>query len=134
MTNRVGNKDEAHQRSKEEKARIKASNIAQEAEKKAAAAAKYHNEIKNHPRSATPVDAAKSDGTKKKNDAKKTAAPAKPKAVKPAKPATKAARKTTVAKTVKAKPAKAASDKSSKDSKKAASDKDATGGKKQESK
>lgn len=132
MTNRVGNKDEAHQRSKEEKARIKASNLAQEAVKKAAAAAKYHNEIKNHPRPATSVDEVKSDETKKKkNDVKKTAAPAKPKSVKPAKPATKAARKTTAAKTVKA---KAATDKPSKASKKAASDKDATGGKKQESK
>lgn len=116
MTNRIGNKDEAHQRSKEEKARIKASNIAQEAVKKAAAAAKYHNEIKGQPRAATPADTAKSA------EKKKSSTPVKTKAVKSAKPA-KAASKTTAAKTVKAKPAKAASDKSSKDSKKAVSDK-----------
>lgn len=122
MTNRIGNKDEAHQRSKEEKARIKASNIAQEAVKKAAAAAKYHNEIKGQPRAATPAD------TEKSAEKKKTSTPVKAKAVKSvksAKPA-KTASKTTAAKTVKAKPAKAASDKSSKDSKKAVSDKATT--------
>lgn len=118
MTNRIGNKDEAHQRSKEEKARIKASNIAQEAVKKAAAAAKYHNEIKGQPRAATPADTEKSAE-------KKTSTPVKAKAVKSAKPA-KTASKTTAAKTVKTKPAKAASDKSSKDSKKAVSDKATT--------
>lgn len=46
MTNRIGNKDIAHQRGKEEKKRIKASNKALEAEKKAAANAKYRNAIK----------------------------------------------------------------------------------------
>ena len=35
MTNRIGNKDEAHQRSQKEKARIKRDNIAREAIKKA---------------------------------------------------------------------------------------------------
>ncbi|WP_200953953.1 hypothetical protein [Massilia sp. Root351] len=46
MTNRIGNKDVAQQRSKEEKARIKRSNIEMEAVKKAAAKAKYRNEVK----------------------------------------------------------------------------------------
>ncbi|WP_200955693.1 hypothetical protein [Massilia sp. Root418] len=46
MTNRIGNKDVAQQRSKEEKARIKRSNIEMEAVKKAAARAKYRNEVK----------------------------------------------------------------------------------------
>ncbi|MFC7299642.1 hypothetical protein [Herminiimonas aquatilis] len=45
MTNRIGNKDIAHQRSEEEKKRIKASNQTMEAEKKAAANAKYRNAI-----------------------------------------------------------------------------------------
>jgi len=125
MTNRIGNKDEAHQRSKEEKARIKASNVAQEAVKKVTAAEKYHNEVKGQPRAATPLDAAKSD------EKKKIAPPAKAKSVKLAKPATK----TAAAKTVKAKSVKAASDESSKDNKshdKAGLDKGAGGGKKQE--
>lgn len=46
MTSRIGNKDVAHQRGKAEKARIKASNKAFEAEKKAASNAKYRNAIK----------------------------------------------------------------------------------------
>lgn len=46
MTNRIGNKDVAQQRSKEEKARIKRTNIEMEALKKAAAKAKYRNEVK----------------------------------------------------------------------------------------
>jgi hypothetical protein len=46
MTSRIGNKDVAHQRGKAEKQRIKASNIAMEAEKKEKAAAKYHNETR----------------------------------------------------------------------------------------
>lgn len=46
MTNRIGNKDVAQQRSKEEKQRIKKDNIAREAIKKAEAKAKYRNEIK----------------------------------------------------------------------------------------
>jgi len=51
MTNRIGNKDVAHQRSKEEKKRTKASNIAMEAEKKEKAAAKSKNAIKGQPAS-----------------------------------------------------------------------------------
>ena len=50
MTNRIGNKDVAHQRSKEEKQRMRASNLALEAEKKERAAAKYRNEA-GRPRS-----------------------------------------------------------------------------------
>ena len=46
MTNRIGNKDVAQQRSKEEKRSIKADNIAREAIKKATAKAKYRNEVK----------------------------------------------------------------------------------------
>eukprot|EP01034_Spumella_vulgaris_P025340 gene25340-31785_t len=46
MTNRIGNKDVAQQRSKEEKARIKRANIEMEAVKKAAAKARYRNEVK----------------------------------------------------------------------------------------
>lgn len=46
MTNRIGNKDVAQQRSKTEKARIKRSNIEAEAVKRAAAKAKYRNEVK----------------------------------------------------------------------------------------
>jgi hypothetical protein len=46
MTNRIGNKDVAQQRSKEEKARIKRANIEMEAAKKAAAKARYRNEVK----------------------------------------------------------------------------------------
>jgi hypothetical protein len=44
MTNRIGNKDVAHQRGKEEKQRIRASNLALESEKKEKAAAKYRNQ------------------------------------------------------------------------------------------
>lgn len=46
MTNRIGNKNVAQQRSKEERLRIKQSNIAMEAVKKEAAKAKYRNEVK----------------------------------------------------------------------------------------
>jgi len=46
MTNRIGNKDVAQQRGKDEKRRIKAENIAREAAKKAVAKAKYRNEVK----------------------------------------------------------------------------------------
>lgn len=49
MTNRIGNKDVAQHRSKEEKRRIKADNIAAEAVKKDAAAAKYRNAVKGRP-------------------------------------------------------------------------------------
>jgi hypothetical protein len=50
MTNRIGNKDVAQQRSKEEKKRIRVSNLALEAVKKEKAAAKYRNEA-GRPRS-----------------------------------------------------------------------------------
>ena len=46
MTNRIGNKDVAQHRNKDEKRRIKAENIAREAVKKAVAKAKYRNEVK----------------------------------------------------------------------------------------
>lgn len=49
MTNRIGNKDIAQQRSKSEKARIRAANIAGEAEKKAIAREKYRNAVKGRP-------------------------------------------------------------------------------------
>lgn len=49
MTNRIGNKDVAQQRSKSEKARIRAQNIASEAVKQAAARDKYRNAIKGQP-------------------------------------------------------------------------------------
>jgi hypothetical protein len=49
MTNRIGNKDVAQQRSKSEKARVKAQNIASEAMKKAEARARYRNAIKGQP-------------------------------------------------------------------------------------
>ncbi|SDA55587.1 MULTISPECIES: hypothetical protein [unclassified Janthinobacterium] len=49
MTNRIGNKDVAQQRSKSEKAHIKAHNIAREAVKKAEARAKYRNAVKGQP-------------------------------------------------------------------------------------
>jgi hypothetical protein len=44
MTSRIGNKDVAHQRGKEEKLRMRKSNLALEAAKKEKAAAKYRNE------------------------------------------------------------------------------------------
>ena len=49
MTKRIGNKDEAQQRGKEEKKDIKRSNIAREAVKKMVASAKYRNQVKNQP-------------------------------------------------------------------------------------
>ena len=49
MTNRIGNKDVAQQRSKSEKARIRAQNIASEAVKQAAARDKYRNAVKGRP-------------------------------------------------------------------------------------
>jgi NRPS condensation-like uncharacterized protein len=49
MSNRIGNKDVAQQRSKSEKAHIKAHNIAREAVKKAEAKAKYRNAVKGQP-------------------------------------------------------------------------------------
>ena len=49
MTNRIGNKDVAQQRSKADKKRIKQDNIIREASKKAAAKALYRNEVKGRP-------------------------------------------------------------------------------------
>ena len=49
MTKRIGNKDEAQQRGKEEKKDIKRTNIAREAVKKALAKAKYRNQVRNQP-------------------------------------------------------------------------------------
>jgi len=46
MTNSIGNKHVAQQRSKAERKRIKESNIVMEAGKKALAKAKYRNEVK----------------------------------------------------------------------------------------
>jgi hypothetical protein len=46
MTNRIGNKDEAQHRGKEEKKDIKRANIAREAIKKAVAKTKYRNQVK----------------------------------------------------------------------------------------
>ncbi len=51
MTKRIGNKDEAQQRGKEEKKDIKRTNIAREAIKQAIAKAKFQNQVKNQPRS-----------------------------------------------------------------------------------
>ena len=47
MTKRIGNKDIAHQRSKQEKKEIKQMNIAREEVKRAEAAAKYRNQARN---------------------------------------------------------------------------------------
>ncbi|CUI08913.1 hypothetical protein LXA47_23275 [Massilia sp. P8910] len=49
MTNRIGNKDEAQHRGKAEKKDIKRTNIAREAVKKAIAASKYRNQVRNQP-------------------------------------------------------------------------------------
>lgn len=49
MTNRIGNKDVAQHRSKAEKLRIKADNIARETVKKLIAKDKYRNAIKGQP-------------------------------------------------------------------------------------
>ena len=49
MTNRIGNKDVAQQRSKADKKEIKRMNVAREAIKKALAAARYRNAVKKHP-------------------------------------------------------------------------------------
>ena len=46
MTKRIGNKDEAQHRGKQEKKAIKLANIQREAVKKEAAKAKFHHEIK----------------------------------------------------------------------------------------
>ncbi|MES3020067.1 MAG: hypothetical protein V4857_00635 [Pseudomonadota bacterium] len=55
MTKRIGNKDEAQLRSKEDKLANKRDNIAREAVKKAVAASKYHNQVKNQPPKAMPA-------------------------------------------------------------------------------
>jgi hypothetical protein len=136
MTNRIGNKDEAHQRGKEEKARIKASNIAQEAVKKAAAAAKYRNAVKGQPSPASTADVTKGEKKAAAKPATKTAAKPAAKAVK-AKPAKPAAKRTTAAKPAAKKAAAKTPAKSSKNDKsheKAGSDEGAGGGKKQEGK
>jgi hypothetical protein len=49
MTKRIGNKDIAQHRGKEEKKRLRGFNLAMEAEKKAIAAAKYRNQVKGRP-------------------------------------------------------------------------------------
>ena len=49
MTKRIGNKDEAQLRGKQEKKETKRSNIAREAVKKAIANTKYRNQAKNQP-------------------------------------------------------------------------------------
>lgn len=49
MTKRIGNKDEAQQRSKEEKKATKRTNLAREAIKQAVARTRYHNQVKNQP-------------------------------------------------------------------------------------
>ena len=58
MTKRIGNKDEAQLRGKAEKKDIKATNIAREAAKRAIAASKYHNEVKNQSVKNQPASAA----------------------------------------------------------------------------
>lgn len=49
MTKRIGNKDEAQHRGKEEKKAIKRMNIAREAVKQALAKAKYFKQVRNQP-------------------------------------------------------------------------------------
>jgi hypothetical protein len=49
MTKRIGNKDEAQHRGKQEKKETKRTNIAREAVKKEVAKAKYRNQVKNQP-------------------------------------------------------------------------------------
>jgi hypothetical protein len=49
MTNRIGNKDLAQHRSKQEKLETRRANLAREAIKKEAAKAKYRNQVKNQP-------------------------------------------------------------------------------------
>lgn len=57
MTNRIGNKDQAQLRSKEEKKETKRANIAREAIKKSIAKSKYRNLVKNQPAPAASVPA-----------------------------------------------------------------------------
>ena len=49
MTKRIGNKDQAQHRGKQEKKETRRTNIAREAEKKALARARYRNQVKNRP-------------------------------------------------------------------------------------
>ncbi len=49
MTKRIGNKDVAQQRRKNEQARMKAHNMASEAVKRAEARARYRNAIRGQP-------------------------------------------------------------------------------------
>ena len=49
MTKRIGNKDEAQLRGKQEKKDTKRTNIAREAVKQAIAKTKYRNQVKNQP-------------------------------------------------------------------------------------
>lgn len=49
MTKRIGNKDEAQLRGKQEKKETKRTNIAREAVKQAIAKTKYRNQVKNQP-------------------------------------------------------------------------------------
>ena len=49
MTNRIGNKDVAQQRSKADKKEIKRMNVAREEIKRALAATRYRNAVKNQP-------------------------------------------------------------------------------------
>jgi hypothetical protein len=51
MTKRIGNKDQAQLRGKEEKLANKRDNIAREAVKQAIAREKYHKQVKNQPQS-----------------------------------------------------------------------------------
>ena len=55
MTKRIGNKDEAQQRGKEEKKDIKRTNIAREAVKQAIAKAKYRNQVRRQPSEGVPA-------------------------------------------------------------------------------
>ena len=49
MTKRIGNKDEAQHRGKQEKKDIKAANKARELIKQAIARARYQNQVRNQP-------------------------------------------------------------------------------------
>lgn len=53
MTNRVGNKNEAQLRGKKARKEIRQANRVREAERQAAARAKYRNAVKGQPQTAT---------------------------------------------------------------------------------
>lgn len=55
MTKRIGNKDEAQLRGKEEKKEMKRINKAREAVKQAVAKAKYRNQVKRQPAEGVPA-------------------------------------------------------------------------------